>query len=338
MQGRGRGTISPRAGWTAHREVYPPSRPPLPQVSILLPMLHPAPDGTPDDRAIVPPAADPSRLDPWPAAPPQLDSPVEAWARRGSPRAPGHLSTGLRSPLSWMVYLATALALGLLLRPYWREALLAFAATALAAAAWLLLAPPRRRRPDDPALLDRIDAMSGLEFEAWIVERLRGAGHPVRNVRDSGDFGVDIVTWMQGLAIGLQPKRYQGRVGNDAIQQVLAGCDYHGCQVAVVLTQSSFTAPAREQAARARHPVLLIERPQLLSFVDILAFAAADAGLRQRLLQRRSLALRGQDRPADEASTQSLGQEAAEDLVAHGQAPGAEPQAPAVALDQAPAL
>lgn len=292
-------------------------------------MLHPAQGGERDGPSLAPPPVQPFQpeLSPEGRPAPTLDSPVEAWARRRSAPASAHLSTGLRSPLSWLIYLLTVALLVLLLRPYWREALLAFACTAFVAAAWILVAAPRPRpRLDDPGLLARIDAMSGLDFEAWIVQQLQAAGHPVRNVRDSGDFGVDVITRMAGLTLGLQPKRYQGRVGNDAIQQALAGCDYHGCQVAVVMTQSSFTTPAREQAARARHPVLLIERPQLLAFVEVLEFAAADAGLRSRLLQRRSLALRGQDRAASgEAVTATAsGQEAAEDLIAHGYRPGTE--------------
>lgn len=291
-------------------------------------MLHPAQSGEADGPAIALPQhpVGPDLAVEDPPNPPVGDSPVEAWARRRPAPASAHLSTGLRSPLSWLIYLLTVAALALLLRPYWREALLAFACTAFVAAGWILLAAPRPRpRLDDPGLLARIDAMSGLDFEAWIVEQLQAAGHPVHNVRDSGDFGVDVITRMVGLTLGLQPKRYQGRVGNDAIQQALAGCDYHGCQVAVVLTQSSFTAPAREQAARARHPVLLIERPQLLAFVEVLEFAAADAGLRRRLLQRRSLALRGQDQsPLASAAAGTSGQEAAEHLVGHGHGPGAE--------------
>lgn len=254
-------------------------------------------------------------------------------------RAGAHLSTGLRSPLSWSIYLLLAAAMVVWLRPFWREALLAFACTALAGALWILAANRRRLPRDDEALLARIDAMAGLDFEAWIVGRLASAGLAVRNVRDSGDFGVDIITWRHGLAIGLQPKRYQGKVGNDAIQQVLAGCDYHGCQLAVVLTQSSFTAPAREQAEKARHPVVLIERAQLLDFVEVLDVAAADPAIRRRILRQRSLAVHGQARQDDggdpimnldaEASAEAgwgSSQEAAEDLVAQRYALGAQAQ------------
>lgn len=268
------------------------------------------------------------------------DPSLRPWSQPVGGRAGAHLSTGLRSPLSWLIYLLLAAALVVWLRPFWREALLAFACTALAGALWILAANRRGMPRDDEALLARIDGMAGLDFEAWIVDRLAAGGLAVRNVRDSGDFGVDIITWRHGLAIGLQPKRYHGKVGNDAIQQVLAGCDYHGCQLAVVLTQSSFTAPAREQAEKARHPVVLIERAQLLDFVEVLDVAAADPSIRRRILRQRSLAVHGRvqredgpdpitgvdDDDASSLDTLVSSQEAAEDLVAQRYALGAEAQ------------
>ena len=265
------------------------------------------------------------------------DQPLQPWSWSGRRRSSAHLSTGLRSPLSWLIYALLVAIVAAWLRPYWREALLAFACTALLGAFWILIGNRHRPPPDDEALMARIDAMAGLEFEVWIVERLVAAGYQVRNVRASGDFGVDIITWIHGLAVGLQPKRYQGKVGNDAVQQVLAGCDYHGCHLAVVLTQSSFTAAAREQAEKARHPVVLIERTQLLDLVDILDVAAADPGIRRRILRRRSLAVYGMDRldllpeaqsapPALPTPADGSGQEAAEDLIAHRYALGAEAQ------------
>jgi hypothetical protein len=264
----------------------------------------------------------------------------QPWSQPRRRRAGTHLSTGLRSPLSWLIYALLATFLVAWLHSFWRQALLAFACTALVGGLWILVGSRRRAPRDDEALLALIDAMAGLEFEAWIVARLASAGFAVRNVRDSGDFGVDIITWRHGLTLGLQPKRYEGKVGNDAVQQVLAGCDYHGCQLAVVLTQSRFTAAAREQAEKARHPVVLIERTQLLDLVDVLDVAAADPGIRRRILSRRSLAVYGLDRSAglpDRLPAQperpglavqeaGSGQEAAEDLVAQRYALGTEPQ------------
>ena len=211
------------------------------------------------------------------------------------PRSGGQLATGLRSPVSWLIYLALALFVVLRLAPYWREALLALACTVLLGLLWL----GHCRRCDlarsREAALTELDAMDGAEFERWITRRLVAAGHFARDLRQSGDFGVDVLTEMAGLRLGIQAKRFAGGVGNAAVQEVLAGCDYHRCAVAAVVTQSRFTPAAREQADRAHLPVLLIERDRVLDFETVLAKALASGSIRARLAR----ATAGGDGPSD---------------------------------------
>ncbi len=120
----------------------------------------------------------------------------------------------------------------------------------------------RRRRLRGLSLHD-LDALSGKDFEAWITTVLAGEGFDCENIRHSGDFGIDVIAARNGVRIGIQAKRYSGSVGNDAVQQAVSGCDYHGCQVAAVVTQSRFTRAARAQAERSRIPVLLVDRNRL---------------------------------------------------------------------------
>ena len=108
--------------------------------------------------------------------------------------------------------------------------------------------------------LDDLDQLSGAEFEQWVTAVLEEAGIPAENIRDQGDFGVDVVATVDGTRIGVQVKRYSSSVGNSAVQQALAGSGYHRCPLAAVVTQSTFTRAAREQASRARVPVLLVDR------------------------------------------------------------------------------
>ena len=108
--------------------------------------------------------------------------------------------------------------------------------------------------------LEDLDQLSGAEFEQWVTAVLDDAGIPAVNIRDQGDFGVDVVATVDGTRIGIQVKRYSSSVGNDAVQQALAGSGYHRCTLAAVVTQSTFTRAAREQASRARVPVLLVDR------------------------------------------------------------------------------
>jgi len=128
----------------------------------------------------------------------------------------------------------------------------------------------RKRRERALGLtLEQIDALNGLDFEGWITDFLDAHGFRCTNIRHSGDFGIDVIAERNGLRIGIQAKNYQGHVGNDAVQQALAGCDYHGCPIASVVTQSTFTHAAREQAAHAHLPVILIDRERLAEMAGI---------------------------------------------------------------------
>jgi len=121
----------------------------------------------------------------------------------------------------------------------------------------------RRREKLCGYSLEEIDQLSGAEFEEWVTTVLESAGMPSENIRHVGDFGVDVVTTVGGTRVGIQVKRYSSSVGNSAVQEALAGSGYHGCELAAVVTQSRFTSAAREQASRARVPVLLVDRENI---------------------------------------------------------------------------
>ncbi|MDP6419657.1 MAG: restriction endonuclease [Candidatus Krumholzibacteria bacterium] len=115
---------------------------------------------------------------------------------------------------------------------------------------------------------EELDLMSGSEFEQWICAVLENEGISAENIRNSGDFGIDVIAEVEGNRIGIQAKRYSSGVGNDAVQQVIAGSDYHNCSFAAVVTQSHFTRAAREQASRAHLPLALIDRTGLSRLSD----------------------------------------------------------------------
>lgn len=176
------------------------------------------------------------------------------------------LEPGLLSPWPWIV---TALlgATALYFLPDHRRAVLTAALLTLAVfLAWLILAIERRKHGRPTLSLEAIDQLDGFAFERWVIAMLEADGHRCVNVRDRGDFGVDLVAHIDAVPVGFQTKRYAGNVGNAAVQQVLAGCDYYGCAVAAVVTQSYFTAAAREQAAHGRYPVILVDRDGLMAF------------------------------------------------------------------------
>jgi len=118
--------------------------------------------------------------------------------------------------------------------------------------------------------LEELDTLSGSEFEDWIAATLEADGIATENIQLSGDFGVDVIASIGGKRVGIQAKRYAQNVGNDAVQQVLGGCDVHGCEVAAVVTQAQFTKAARTQAGHARIPIALIGRKKLPRMAKIL--------------------------------------------------------------------
>ncbi len=53
-----------------------------------------------------------------------------------------------------------------------------------------------------------------------------------------------------GITYGIQCKSYSGTVGISAVQQAYAGKDYYNRMVGVVMTNSTYTSPAKELASR----------------------------------------------------------------------------------------
>ncbi len=93
------------------------------------------------------------------------------------------------------------------------------------------------------------DAMIGLEFEQYCCNLLAKNGYTsINKTKGSGDHGVDILASKGGYTYAIQCKRYKGKVGNKAIQEVFAGRAFYGADKAIVLTSGAYTKPAEEEA------------------------------------------------------------------------------------------
>ena len=103
------------------------------------------------------------------------------------------------------------------------------------------------------ATLAEIDTMNGHEFERYLVRLFKRLGYRAKNVGASGaDFGADLVIEKDGIKTAVQAKNYlHGRVGNDAVQQAIAGATYYDCQSAMVVTNARYTKAAKEQASKS---------------------------------------------------------------------------------------
>lgn len=112
----------------------------------------------------------------------------------------------------------------------------------------------------------QIDSMSGLEFEEYVASLLKKSGYSnVEVTKASGDQGVDILAEKDGLRYAIQCKNYFNKLGNAPVQEVYAGRAFYGCDVAVVVTNSTFTSSARELADAVG--VLLWDRSTLQQMV-----------------------------------------------------------------------
>lgn len=111
------------------------------------------------------------------------------------------------------------------------------------------------------------DEMEGHEFERFCAKVLTLNGFQgVKVTQGSGDQGIDIIAFKDGIKYGIQCKCYNSTIGNRAVQEVFAGKTFYQCHVGVVLTNSYFTSSAIELA---KHDgIALWDRDKLEALVD----------------------------------------------------------------------
>ena len=107
-----------------------------------------------------------------------------------------------------------------------------------------------------------IDRMTGKTFEDYLALLFRQRGYRVTPTPYAGDYGADLIIEKEGLKTAVQAKRYKGKIGIEAIQQVVAAKARYRCQRAMVVTNQYFT-PAAFQLARDNY-VALWNRERLM--------------------------------------------------------------------------
>ena len=112
------------------------------------------------------------------------------------------------------------------------------------------------------------DRMNGIQFERYCANLLKMNGFTnVRLTPNTGDYGADIIAMKEDKKYAIQCKRYTNPVGNRAVQEVFTAKAYYRADVAVVMTNSTFSNAAMEQAKRAG--VLLWSRHKLIKLIQI---------------------------------------------------------------------
>lgn len=114
--------------------------------------------------------------------------------------------------------------------------------------------------------LSDVDYMDGLDFEHYVARLMERQGYrDVRNIRGSGDFGVDVIAEKDGMRYAVQVKRYRGKVSRRAVSDAVAGKYQFNCEAAMVVTNNYYTAGAKELAAAAS--CVLVDRDTLADWI-----------------------------------------------------------------------
>ena len=129
----------------------------------------------------------------------------------------------------------------------------------------ILAGSTRLEVPEIGYLIDQVDRMTGEEFEEFLACCFRNLGYAVEMTPKTGDFGADLILCKAGKKTVVQAKRYQGKVGNSAVQEVVSAVKYYGAQDAIVITNSMFTSNAHKLAQA--NGVQLWGREQLIDLV-----------------------------------------------------------------------
>ena len=110
------------------------------------------------------------------------------------------------------------------------------------------------------------DQMDGHSFEQFCAKILRkNSFESVRVTQGSGDQGIDIIAFKDGIKYGIQCKCYSSDIGNKAVQEVFAGKTFYECHIGVVLTNQHFTKAAVELAKK--NGILLWDRKKLIELI-----------------------------------------------------------------------
>jgi restriction system protein len=118
--------------------------------------------------------------------------------------------------------------------------------------------------------LEKIDRMSGPEFEHLVAERMIADGfRQVRERGRSGDGGVDITAVAPGHGrYAVQCKRYSKTVGAPDVRNFLGAlANTFAGHTGVLITSASLTKQARLEALGAREPLILVERDRLADWL-----------------------------------------------------------------------
>jgi len=113
----------------------------------------------------------------------------------------------------------------------------------------------------------------GVEFEIACRDALETHGWVARLTPASGDQGVDVIAQKGDIVLVVQCKLRSSKVGNTAVQEIIAGKAHYRASHAAVVSNSEFTPAARALAASC--DVILLH-PDRLRELDAIIAAPQD--------------------------------------------------------------
>ncbi|MFT8737222.1 MAG: restriction endonuclease [Zymomonas mobilis] len=112
----------------------------------------------------------------------------------------------------------------------------------------------------DPSIFD--ERMDPADYKQYCALLLRNHGWNAQATQKSDDQGTDVIAIKNGIRLVVQCKLYTKTVGNSAVQQAYTAKTFQGAQAAIVVTNSTFSKPARQAATTTG--VYLIHHAQLV--------------------------------------------------------------------------
>lgn len=123
----------------------------------------------------------------------------------------------------------------------------------------------RKKHMYDAITVAAVDSMDGLEFERYLADLLRKRGYTNIQLTEKYDLGVDIIAKKDGVTWGIQAKRYNNPVKAEAVRQAYTALARYKCDRAMVITNSTYSNPARMLAKDNQIP--LIDRESLSEWI-----------------------------------------------------------------------
>ncbi|AGF51690.1 sll1429 [Synechocystis sp. PCC 6803] len=113
--------------------------------------------------------------------------------------------------------------------------------------------------------MDSIDKMDGVDFEKVLLTHFTRMGYRGSLTQQTQDFGADLILMKDRKKYVIQAKRSASAVSVKAIQEILGAKGYYDADIAIVVTNNSYTENAKELAYRNK--VELWDRDKLIEFI-----------------------------------------------------------------------